>query len=214
MVSRGKSFVRLMVVLLLIGGMTTNCSWMQRASRKQRTHWWQFWRPKKAPDLNLPEDLTTPPAPPAVGPVGVGTESVLPIEGTKPPGDVGVPEIRPIRTKPSGMISQLQTVYFDYDRFDLKTETRKTLDANAEFLLANPDMRVLIEGHCDERGTTEYNIHLGQRRADAVREYLISKGIPAERLSTISYGEDRPVDAGHDEATWSKNRRAQFQIYQ
>jgi peptidoglycan-associated lipoprotein len=218
MMSRGKSLVRLMVVLLLIGGVTTNCSWLQRMRQSPRQHWWEFWKPKRPQsDLFYPKDIdTTPPPPPAAAGLGPGLDSTIPIEQAKTPVDVagGITETAKIRTKPAGAISQLQTVYFDFDRYDLKPEARQILDSNAEFLAANPAIRVLIEGHCDERGTTEYNLHLGQRRADAVREYLVSKGVPAERLETISYGEERPMDPGRSEASWAKNRRAQFQIYQ
>jgi peptidoglycan-associated lipoprotein len=218
MVARRKSVVRLMVALLLIGGVTTNCSWLQRMRQSPRQHWWEFWKPKRpASDLFYPKDIdTTPPPPPAaVGGLAPGAETI-PLEPTRSPVDVagGIAETKPLRTKPAGMVTQLQTVYFDFDRFDLTNEARQLLDANAEFLLANPQIRVQIEGHCDERGTTEYNLHLGQRRADAVREYLVKKGVAADRLETISYGEERPIDPGHTEAAWAKNRRAQFQIFQ
>jgi peptidoglycan-associated lipoprotein len=210
--------VRLLVVLLLIGGVTTNCSWLQRMRTSPRQHWWEFWKPKRpASDLFYPKDIdTTPPPPPATVGIGPGLDSTIPIEQTKPPIDVagGIAETRPARTKPAGAVTQLQTVYFDFDRFDLRGDARQVLDANAEFLKANPGIRVLIEGHCDERGTTEYNLHLGQRRADAVREYMVSKGVTADRLETISYGEERPIDPGRTEAAWVKNRRVQFQIYQ
>jgi peptidoglycan-associated lipoprotein len=218
MLSRGKSFVRLMIVLLMVGAVSTNCTWFKRMRQTPRQHWWEFWKPKRpSADLYYPQGLDTPALPPpaTTGP-GLGGAETLPIEPiAKPPTDIagGVPETKPLRTAPRGMVEKLQTVYFDYDRFDIKPEARGTLDANAEFLAANPDIRILIEGHCDERGTTEYNLHLGQRRADTVREYLVSKGIPADRLQTISYGEERPIDPGHDEAAWAKNRRVQFQVY-
>jgi len=221
MISRGKSFVRLMIVLLLIGAVTTNCSWMKRMRQSPRQHWWEFWKPKRpSSDLFYPKDLDQPPPPPPAPGIGaVGTDTVVPIDqGIKPPVDIagGVPETRrPPSIKPAGAITQLQTVHFDFDRYDLKPEARKLLDENADFLSANPDIRILVEGHCDDRGTIEYNLHLGQRRADAVREYLISKGVQADRMSTISYGEERPLpESGHDEASWARNRRVQFQIYQ
>jgi peptidoglycan-associated lipoprotein len=97
-------------------------------------------------------------------------------------------------------IPELQTVYFAYDSFSLTGESKGALEANANWLKANSGRRVQIEGHTDERGTTEYNLALGDRRAGAVRDYLVSKGVSASQLTTISYGEERP----------SKNRRAEF----
>ena len=95
----------------------------------------------------------------------------------------------------------------------LRDDARKALDRNVEWLKANPTVRVQIEGHCDERGTEEYNLHLGERRANSVKQYLVKSGLDAARLFTISYGESRPVDPGHSEAAWAKNRRAQFARY-
>ncbi|MBS1985578.1 MAG: peptidoglycan-associated lipoprotein Pal [Bdellovibrionales bacterium] len=107
-------------------------------------------------------------------------------------------------------IPQLSTVYFDYDSFVINAASKTQLDANAEWLKSNSSAKVQIEGHTDERGTTEYNLALGERRSGAVKDYLISKGVPAGQLSTISYGEERPAVQGSDEAAWSKNRRAEF----
>lgn len=104
----------------------------------------------------------------------------------------------------------LNTVYFDFDKYELKPEARDTLSTNAEWLKMNPDIQVQIEGHCDERGTEEYNLALGERRAAAVKDYLVSMGVDEGRLYTISYGEEVPANIGHDAASWSENRRAQF----
>ncbi|MCI5764562.1 peptidoglycan-associated lipoprotein Pal [Actinobacillus porcinus] len=98
------------------------------------------------------------------------------------------------------------TVYFDFDKFDIKAESAQLLDAHAAYLTATPAAKVLVEGNTDERGTPEYNIALGQRRADAVKSYLATKG--ANNVSTVSYGEEKPAVLGHDEAAYSKNRRA------
>ena len=106
----------------------------------------------------------------------------------------------------------LKTVYFDYDKSDLSDSTRATLQSNAGWLKANPGRTVLVEGHCDERGTVEYNLALGQRRAASVKEYLVGLGIDASRLKTVSYGKERPVDPGHDDAARGMNRRAEFVI--
>jgi len=110
--------------------------------------------------------------------------------------------------------SPLKDVFYDFDRYDLSADARATLRANADWLKSNPSARVEIEGHCDERGTNEYNLALGAKRAQAAREFLSTLGIPAERLSTISYGEEIPVCQEHSEDCWRKNRRARFVILQ
>lgn len=107
---------------------------------------------------------------------------------------------------------QNRHIYFAFDRYDLSTETQATLDRKVAFLNENREARVQIEGHCDERGTTAYNLALGERRANSAKTYLITAGVNAARLMTISYGEERPVDPGQSEAAWAKNRRAQFVI--
>jgi peptidoglycan-associated lipoprotein len=104
----------------------------------------------------------------------------------------------------------LETVYFDYDAFTIKPGARQALERNAAWLNAKPSIRVTIEGHCDERGSDEYNLALGERRAIAVKYYLVNLGIAAERLITISYGEERPAVDGQGETAWSKNRRVEF----
>jgi peptidoglycan-associated lipoprotein len=107
---------------------------------------------------------------------------------------------------------QDRDIYFDFDKYDLKPEARAILVEKAEFLKKYPTVRILIEGHCDERGTNEYNLALGERRANSVKQYLIHLGISPDRLSTISYGEERPVDPRHNEEAWAKNRRAHLVI--
>jgi peptidoglycan-associated lipoprotein len=99
-------------------------------------------------------------------------------------------------------------IYFDYDSSVLSPTATQTLDKQAAWLKRYPDIIVTIEGHTDERGTREYNLALGDRRANAVKNYLVALQINSDRLLTISYGEEKPVDPGHDEAAWSKNRRA------
>ncbi|HET8948547.1 MAG TPA: peptidoglycan-associated lipoprotein Pal, partial [Candidatus Polarisedimenticolia bacterium] len=101
-------------------------------------------------------------------------------------------------------------VLFDFDSADLNGESKTTLNDNAAQIRQHAPLAVRIEGHCDERGTTEYNLALGDRRARAARDYIVSLGIPANRLRTISYGKERPVDPGHTEAAWAQNRRAEF----
>jgi peptidoglycan-associated lipoprotein len=106
----------------------------------------------------------------------------------------------------------LNRIHFDLDQYTLTSGARDTLAANAAFLKANPDLQVRIEGHCDERGSDEYNLALGERRALAAMNYLESLGVAKARLSTISYGEEMPLVPGHDEAAWAKNRRAEFKV--
>jgi len=104
----------------------------------------------------------------------------------------------------------LATVYFAYDSDELSPDAIAALESNATWMRTNAGVRVLIEGNTDERGTLEYNLSLGARRANAVRNHLIRLGIPAAQLETISYGEDQPADAGHDETAWARNRRCDF----
>lgn len=106
----------------------------------------------------------------------------------------------------------LKDVHFDFDRYDIREQDAQILKENAAILLKYPEVKVQIEGHCDERGTAEYNLALGERRANSVKKYLISLGVPAERLSTISYGKEMPLDPRHNEEAWAKNRRAHFTI--
>jgi len=101
---------------------------------------------------------------------------------------------------------------FDFDKYDLRTDARTILDRKASFLNQNSSVRVQIEGHTDDRGTAEYNLALGERRANAAKQYLTTAGISAGRLSTISYGEERPLDPAQNEAAWAKNRRDHFVI--
>ena len=110
------------------------------------------------------------------------------------------------------MAGYIKDGFFETDRSELRTDTRDVLAADAIWLKANPSVKVLIEGHCDERNTQEYNLALGWRRANATKDYLTSLGVAAERIATISYGEERPFALGHDEAAWAQNRRVHFVI--
>ncbi|OLC48558.1 MAG: peptidoglycan-associated lipoprotein [Acidobacteria bacterium 13_1_40CM_2_64_6] len=108
--------------------------------------------------------------------------------------------------------SPLKPVFFDYNSSDLSPDAQRALDENAATIKKYPSWAVTIEGHCDERGTAEYNLALGERRSVAARAYLVSLGIPADRVRTVSYGKEFPFDPGHDEAAFRKNRRAHFVI--
>lgn len=133
------------------------------------------------------------------------------IEPSKPevkpePPKTEQPKVEPLREE------QLQTVYFDFDKYALRADAKAALDANSALLLKSTNVVIKIEGHCDERGTVEYNLGLGEKRAKAVMDYLAGLGVAAGRMSVISYGKERPVDAGHTEDAWAKNRRAEFRV--
>jgi len=108
--------------------------------------------------------------------------------------------------------SSLRDVHFDFDRHDIRPDDARLLDANAAYLKTNPRHLLLIEGHCDERGTTEYNLALGDRRARAAMNYLVSQGIKSERIQIISYGEERPACRERTESCWATSRRAHFLV--
>lgn len=161
-----------------------------------------------SPPAPTPE-TTTPPssasAAPAVRPLqseGFGESSLL-AEGSENTRQAEMP---------GDQASPLATVFFEYDSAALGDDTLRTIEANARWLNAHPRTRVVIEGHCDERGTLEYNLGLGARRAATVRDHLVRLGIAPDRLETISFGEEKPAEEGHDEAAWAKNRRAEFRV--
>lgn len=111
-------------------------------------------------------------------------------------------------SKEVGVLSKM--IHFDFDKYDIKKEAGEVLKEIADYLKANPEIRILIEGHCDERGTREYNLQLGMRRAEAAKKYLVDLGIDEKRLETISYGKDKPLIDEHNESAWAKNRRCEF----
>lgn len=106
----------------------------------------------------------------------------------------------------------LKSIHFDFDKYDIRPGDVEILNGNSALLKKFPNVKIQIEGHCDERGTNEYNLALGERRANSTKKYLVSLGIAADRISTISYGEEKPMDPGHNEEAWTKNRRAHFVI--
>lgn len=147
------------------------------------------------------------PAPPS--PIE-GQRSVTSESSTQ--GQSSLDQLREGKTTPAP--GPLKEVYFSFDRYDLEVEARETLKVNADWLKRNPIARIEIEGHSDERGTNEYNLALGAKRAQAARDYLVNLGVVTERLSTISYGEEIPVCREQDESCWRQNRRARFVIIQ
>ena len=123
------------------------------------------------------------------------------------------PEITATKIKPVAATPELKTVYFEYNRWELRDEARSALRSNAEHLQTNPEQKlVTVEGHCDERGSEEYNLALGDRRAAAVKRYLVDMGVPASQVRTLSFGEGRPAVPGEGETAWSRNRRAELSL--
>ena len=139
------------------------------------------------------------PFPEPVAPV----EQPAPTPEPEPTFEPDIPKKEPVR---------LATIHFDFDRSSLTEQAKALLANNARQLRNNPEINIRIEGHCDERGTVEYNLALGERRAQAVRNYLVNFGIAASRMTIISYGKERPVDPRHTPQAWAENRRAEFVI--
>ncbi|HWN41268.1 MAG TPA: peptidoglycan-associated lipoprotein Pal [Thermoanaerobaculia bacterium] len=160
-------------------------------------------KPTTAPQAPVQEVVSTAPAPAPEPPAAPepAPESVDPLDGDL----ASVNEY----VRSQGL---LDDVFYSYDSFDLTEEARQRLAANAQFFNRNTAFEAVIEGHCDERGTPEYNLALGERRASSARSYLTSLGVDGSRLRTITYGEERPVCTGNEEACWSQNRRAHFLI--
>lgn len=121
-------------------------------------------------------------------------------------GDTGATD-RPMDASSS---YDLTDIHFDFDRYDLRPQDRQTLGRHADWLAANDAVRIRIEGHCDERGTVEYNLALGEKRARTAESFLEDYGISGGRIEVVSYGKERPLDPGHDESAWAKNRRGSF----
>ncbi len=137
-----------------------------------------------------------------------------PTEAPAPPAETPAATPPPAETEqPAKTVQdQIADAYFDYDSAELSSAAQTTLDADAKVLTDNASTQVSIEGHCDERGTVEYNLALGDQRAKAAKDYLVRFGVSAGRIQTISYGEERPFATGSDESAWAQNRRAHFVV--
>jgi peptidoglycan-associated lipoprotein len=141
------------------------------------------------------------------------TEQATPVEQAKPMQEEVVSTVVPDVSKPAVVENKFEAVYFDFDKSDLRQDARDVLSKNAEIILKSlPGAKIQVEGHCDERGSAEYNLALGERRARSVQNYLTTLGVTAGNLSIISYGKEKPAVIGSDEAAWAKNRRAEFVI--
>ena len=154
------------------------------------------------------------PAPTGSTSTTASTPAPAPQMQSSQPGPAAATTPSPVRPpiKDFAAVPELQDVFFDFDKYDIRPGDAKTLDSNASWLKSNPTHLVLIEGHCDERGTNEYNLALGERRAKSTMNYLVSQGVQANRITIISYGEERPQCTEHNEACWSKNRRSHFLV--
>lgn len=138
-------------------------------------------------------------------------ETVRPSEKIKEE-QIAKVESKDVSSKVEEITDMFKDIHFDFDKYDIRDDAKPILKAIADYLMKNNNHRVLIEGHCDERGTNEYNLALGDKRARAAREYLVSLGIPSSRIDTISYGEEKPLCKEHNEECWGKNRRDHFII--
>ena len=154
-----------------------------------------------APGVAAAPDAPTAPGTPGLAPGAPGAPSPAAAPGAPAPG-------RPPAPREFVPVPELKDIHFDFDKYDIRPGDAKILDENAKWMKANPNHLVLIEGHCDERGTNEYNLALGERRAKSTMNYLVSQGVQAGRMTLISYGEERPQCTEKNEACWAKNRRA------
>lgn len=169
--------------------------------------------PAAPPVVAAPPAPAPPPPAPAPPPAVVAPTPPPPVAAAPPPPPP--PPVAPAPPPPPREYRQhdaVKTIYFAFDEAKIRPGDAKILDANAKWLTANPSYIVLIEGHCDQRGTNEYNLALGDRRAKATMDYLVGQGVTASRITTISYGEERPICGEAREACWTQNRRAQFRV--
>ncbi|QWV92953.1 peptidoglycan-associated lipoprotein Pal [Geomonas oryzisoli] len=167
-------------------------------------------------DQPVAPSATTQQAAPAKVQAPAAPQQAMPMTTALPATSI---KAEPIQSQPAALTNNeaalagaLEKIYFDFDSDVLSDAARKTLTENYAKLKATPNVKIRIEGNCDERGSDEYNLALSERRAQSAMKYLVSLGIPASRLSTIGYGEEKPAVAGHDEAAWAKNRRDEFSI--
>jgi peptidoglycan-associated lipoprotein len=169
-------------------------------------------KPATTASTSAPAPAVAPaPAPRATPPAAAAPSTAVPAPAPAPAPLAGPAAPRP-SPKEFSAVDALKDIHFEFDKYDVRPEDAKTLDANASWLKSNAENLVLIEGHCDERGTNEYNLALGERRAKATMNYLVSQGVQANRITIISYGEERPVCNEKTESCWAKNRRAHFLV--
>jgi peptidoglycan-associated lipoprotein len=166
--------------------------------------------PKASPDL--PAEAVTD-TPRSTAPDRGATDVTPP---PRPNPNDQTPDILPREIQEADKVARerglIGDIYFDFDQYDLKPEARERLSKNAEFMKQKPEYTIEIQGHCDERGTNDYNVALADRRANAAREYMVTLGIAGGRLKTVSFGEERPVCTDHNESCWWRNRRGEFHL--
>jgi peptidoglycan-associated lipoprotein len=166
--------------------------------------------PKDAPSLPAETMTESSPSKPADKPATDVKDAANPNINDKTPNPLDAElQTADKHARDTGLIGD---IYFDFDKYDLKPEARERLSKNADFMKQNPKFVVEIQGHCDERGTNDYNIALADRRANAAREYLLTLGVADARLKTVSFGEERPVCTDHNESCWWRNRRGEFHL--
>ena len=139
--------------------------------------------------------------PPAAGPAVVQAPAAKPAVPVAPP---------PAAAKPAAAVLMLKDINFDFDKYNIREKDAAILKENTAWFKANAGKKARVEGHCDERGTVEYNLVLGQKRADSTKNFLVNLGVDGKLLETVSYGKEQPLDPGQNEAAWAKNRRAHF----
>ena len=162
------------------------------------------------PPVRVPTEEAPAPEGPSITPVPIP-------EASRPAAPPSTPPVGPVlsgaeRPVPSEFVEvrELGDIFFDFDRYALRQDAQRTLAQNLEWMQSNPNALILIEGHCDERGTSEYNLALGERRAQATRNFLVSHGVRADRITLVSYGKERPACNESNEGCWARNRRAHF----
>jgi len=197
-----KKLLLVLIPILCIGLIFNACS--------KKTAMVQPERPEAVkPALAQPSKPAVQPSKPVVQPPtqSVKQEKPAPAKAVIP-DKTDLEQNLSVKTTLEDKVLQMETIHFDYDSYELRPDAIKILEESGCLLKKYPKATVTIEGHCDERGTVEYNIALGERRAWAVKSYLVDYGINPENLITISYGKEKPIDPGHDEDAWEKNRRA------
>jgi len=170
-------------------------------------------RPATTSAATPPPPVPAPAAPPATSapaPSAPEPTSSTPAAAPSTPAPAAT-TARPVPAE-FATIPELRDIQFDFDKYDIRPDAARTLDANAVWLKSNGNHLLLIEGHCDERGTNEYNLALGERRAKSAMNYLVSQGVQAARITIISYGEERPLCSEHNETCWQQNRRDHFLV--
>jgi peptidoglycan-associated lipoprotein len=201
MVSRKSPILVLLVLLGLVAFGCAKRPALTQASSPAPAGTVAATPPAPPPPAPPPPAETPPPPPAAVQP------PPPPAVAAPPPAAAPRPERRDFAEEPA-----LRDIHFDFDKSNIRPDAAKTLDANASWMKSNPKHLILVEGHCDERGTNEYNLALGERRAKSTMNYLVAQGVESRRITIISYGEERPQCTAKSEACWAQNRRAHFLV--